>query len=158
AGGETASAVLNLWMQFMLSHLDRTAPMAVFVPVGAQRGGADLVVGEIDGSQFYCLRASPKAMPLVTGVPYPLDGLFIREGCDRLEAARAGGNAAVHEPVLEPAPPGLFGRLKALLSGKHTGALAFMAAVGMTGLGGLITYGLSGSTRADGHLRADPGA
>src|SRR5262249_22798 len=85
---------LNLWMQFLLSHLDRTVPMAVFVPVGAQRGWADLVVGEIDGSQFYCLRASPKAMPLVTEIPYTLDGLFIRECDDRAEAGEAGGDGS----------------------------------------------------------------
>lgn len=83
----SATEALLQWMQFMYLRLDGAAPVMVIAPdVGAAaveassgeaRGGwVDVLVGPVQGSQMFCLRASLKAAPLTSEIPYSLDDGF----------------------------------------------------------------------------------
>jgi hypothetical protein len=86
-----AEALLQ-WMQFMYLRLDGSAPVLAMAPLaaasaggagggttesgGAPAGWVDVLVGPVQGSQMFCLRASVKAVPLTSEIPYSLDDAF----------------------------------------------------------------------------------
>ena len=128
---------LSLWARAMLSHLSAGTELGVWAPTS--RGWVDVVVGTPDGPQFLFLRASPKAVPLVTDIPYDLDPAFVA----RATALVASGSEA---PVREieassssaEVRPGLFSRLtgwargrSGLILGVVGGAAAILAGVGL---------------------------
>jgi hypothetical protein len=74
-----------LWLQFLLSQLDRAAPLMVIVPLDAP--WADLIAGEPTPSQLFCVRATPAKIPLTTQIPYTLDADFIARSTRLIAAA-----------------------------------------------------------------------
>ena len=124
------------WLRFMLALLDGATPIMLVMPLG--QPWTDVLVGQPVGTQFYCLRATPKALPLTSDIPYTLDDAFAEaarrltsqplEGGDivvRRQAARAVAGAAA-------APKrGWFGGSRALLLAGliGVGAVGIIAAV-----------------------------
>ena len=84
ACGSNAGDTALMWLQFMYTRLDSSAPVFVLVPL--ERAWADALVGPIQGSQMFCMRATPKAVPLTSEIPYTLDEGF-RAGVQREIAA-----------------------------------------------------------------------
>lgn len=74
-----------LWLQFLLSQLDRAAPLMVIVPLDGS--WADLIAGEPAHSQLFCVRATPAKIPLTTQIPYTLDADFISRSTRLIAAA-----------------------------------------------------------------------
>ncbi len=104
---EAPGAALMLWMQFLLSQLDRAAPIMLILPLGdAGVGGwLDVIVGEPSGSQFFCIRAGSKAIPLTTDIPYTLESDFVVQAQDQIERLRT----AEVEPLGSPGASGMGG-------------------------------------------------
>ena len=50
----------------------------------------DIIVGPARVQQVYCLRATRKAVPLATDVPYGMDSSFVQKSDDMLESWRSG--------------------------------------------------------------------
>jgi len=69
--GSTPVETLNAWLAFIATQVDPAVPLLGIVP----RTGTwiDVIVGEPTGADFFALRASLAAAPLVTDVPYQLD-------------------------------------------------------------------------------------
>ncbi|MFW6163410.1 MAG: hypothetical protein ACODAJ_11630, partial [Planctomycetota bacterium] len=72
---ESRQEGIQLWMSFLPSQLDRSTPVLLFLPL--EEPWVDLVVGEPGVQQFFCVRASTKAIPLATDIPYSLDEAFV---------------------------------------------------------------------------------
>jgi hypothetical protein len=132
-----AGQEVSLWLGAMLAQLSPAAEVGVFLPLG--QGWVDVLVGSPDGPQFFFLRATPKAVPLVTDIPYTLDAEFV----SRAERRIAEGRAATPRVILAQeaqaqAQPGLLSRLMAwsrrrtgLLLGVAAGTAAVLAGVGL---------------------------
>ena len=65
----------GLWLRILLSQLDPATPILLLVPV--DEAFIDVIVGEPSAAQMFCVRASPKSVPLTTDIPYTLDEQFI---------------------------------------------------------------------------------
>jgi hypothetical protein len=65
----------ELWLSFLDGQLEPAAPVTVLTPLG--QDWVDLVVGTPTPAQFLCLRASSRAVPLTTDIPYTLDDEFV---------------------------------------------------------------------------------
>ncbi|MGE3109843.1 MAG: hypothetical protein AB7O77_16015 [Phycisphaerales bacterium] len=115
ACGATAQESIRRWMPFLIRtvHPSTTATVVAALTRGpAEERWADLIVGDPSGSNYFCLRASPRAMPPVTDVPYTIDETFVRRCDDRVERSRRGDDEAPASAVLTPARgPGLLSRL-----------------------------------------------
>jgi hypothetical protein len=88
ACGESPAQTLVLWARFFLAQFDPGAPLLLLLPM--EERWLDCIVGEPASHDFFCLRASPKAVPLASEVPYNLDELFRERARQRLEAFRTG--------------------------------------------------------------------
>lgn len=60
-----------LWLEFLRSCLPGHIPMLLTARAGA--GFLDVLLGEPGGGEFFCLQASPKALPLATEIPYEIE-------------------------------------------------------------------------------------
>ena len=91
-----------LWMSFMLTQVDRSAPVLLLMPLGEQ--WLDIIVGEPTADQFYCIRASQKAIPLTTDVPYQIGEDFARRAQQFIDGLAQGeiGPMAPAEQQAEP--------------------------------------------------------
>lgn len=111
APGMPSSEILMTGVRLLLTKLDPSVPMLLITPRHAPF--VDAIVGEPVGSQLFCLRAGEKAIPLVTEIPYTLDGSFIAE-CEGFIRQQAGSPkeiaAATSASSRKPA-----GRFRALL-------------------------------------------
>lgn len=72
--GKTPEEALLFWTRFFLTQIDPSVPFLLMLPLDA--GWMDVTVGEPKSHEFFCLRASPKAVPMVSEVPYTLDDAF----------------------------------------------------------------------------------
>jgi hypothetical protein len=63
-----------LWTRFLGSRLDRDVP--VFLAATPTNTWLDVVVGEPSSHDFFGLRATPAALPLITEVPYEISEQF----------------------------------------------------------------------------------
>ena len=71
AGGGSPGEACGVWLGMMGRLVGETVPVMVIVPDSLEL--ADIVVGEPEAKQFYCLRAGPGALPLASEVPYEID-------------------------------------------------------------------------------------
>jgi formylglycine-generating enzyme required for sulfatase activity len=74
SAGETAEQALVFWSRFFLTKVDASVPLLLTLPL--EGDWMDVTAGEPESQEFFCLRASPKAVPLVSEVPYTLDDAF----------------------------------------------------------------------------------
>jgi hypothetical protein len=74
AGAGLVDQSLPLWNEFFATRIDRMAPTLFISP--ARQPWLDVIVGEPSSPDFFCLRAQPVALPMVTDVPYEMDGPF----------------------------------------------------------------------------------
>jgi formylglycine-generating enzyme required for sulfatase activity len=77
ASGANPEQTLLFWTRFLLTQVDASVPLLLTLPLEAN--WLDATAGEPESHEFFCLRASPKAVPLVSEVPYSFDTAF-REG------------------------------------------------------------------------------
>jgi hypothetical protein len=106
AAAELPGQTLQLWNRFFLSQLDPAAPLLFTLPL--QETWLDVTLGEPSAQEIYCLRASPKAMPLASEVPYNLAPEFKTKAAAMVEAfvdgsavMTSGGEAG---PAVDGAP------------------------------------------------------
>ncbi len=88
ASASPAEALL-LWTRFLNTHLDRTVPL--FLAASPATQWVDVVVGEPSSHDFFGLRATPAALPLVTEIPYEITEPFrvqCREALARFQAGQ----------------------------------------------------------------------
>jgi len=148
---------LQTWIQFLHHMIDRAVTVTVVVPSGSgpgKWGWADLIVGEPEGAQFFCLRASPRALPPVTEVPYTIDQAFVDECEARIKRSAEGKD----EAVIAQSAAAEGGRSKGLLArmfggNKRTMFITIAVLLVATGAAILILL-LRGSSGGD---KVDPG-
>ncbi|MDB6066618.1 MAG: hypothetical protein JWR26_2826 [Pedosphaera sp.] len=73
-----------LWTRFFLSQVDSSTPLLFIIPV--EESWVDVTMGEPTTQELFCLRASPKSVPLANEIPYNLDAAF-RERSVKMLAA-----------------------------------------------------------------------
>jgi hypothetical protein len=69
--GTSPPDALLLWTRFLFLCVDPPVPFLLAVSPGQQ--WLDATVGKPSTEEFFCLRATPRAFPLATEVPYELD-------------------------------------------------------------------------------------
>jgi len=84
SGRETAL----LWVNFILGRLGKGTAVLVLMPVG--ESWMDIVVGKPTSAELYCTRASLKAIPLASSVPYNIDPGFSERINSLLRGASQG--------------------------------------------------------------------
>lgn len=103
AGGATPEESFLFWTRFLLERINSAEPLLFTLPLDAE--WLDVTVGEPSSHEFFCLRASPRAVPMASEVPYQLDDAFRARASaflDGLQGAEAGAAAV---PAPEGAPP-----------------------------------------------------
>ena len=124
--GENPEQALLFWTRFFQTQLDAAAPLLLMLPLDAE--WVDVVAGEPGAHEFFYLRASPKAVPLVSEVPYKLDDAFRAKASAFLAGFQRGEKAAAMLPPAAPAAiapaPAKSGWLKWLVIGGVVIALA----------------------------------
>lgn len=146
-GRGTTEEILRRWLHFVLNLVDTATPVTLIAstdPAARTAAWLDLVIGEPDGAQFFCIRASEETIPLATEIPYTLDPEHTAR-CDRLLTDVKEGRTA---PAASESKPevrsGLLGRVSAMLGGKKKGLLILAIGVGLVGAGLLIVGAFSG--------------
>jgi hypothetical protein len=81
-----------------LTRVDASVPLLLALPLEA--GWVDITAGEPESQEFFCLRASPKAVPMVSEVPYTLDDAFRAKAAAFLGGFQQGETTAAD---LQPA-------------------------------------------------------
>ena len=104
ASGANPEQTLLFWTRFFQTQVDSSIPLLLTLPLEAN--WLDATVGEPESHEFFCLRASPKSVPLVSEVPYTLDDAF-RSGAttflDRFQRGEARA-ADLPTPATESIP------------------------------------------------------
>jgi len=85
---DSISKSIVQWSSFFLSQVDPQTPILLTVPLEEQ--WVDVTVGEPASQEMFCLRATPKAVPLASEVPYNLSPEFVQRGRQLLGALEAG--------------------------------------------------------------------
>jgi formylglycine-generating enzyme required for sulfatase activity len=131
AAAENPEQTLLFWTRFFQTQTDPAAPLLLTLPLDA--GWLDVTVGEPESHEFFCLRASPKAVPLVSEVPYKLDDTFRAKataflgGFERGDTKGADLKPAPAQAI--EAPPGGTGRWRKWLGVGSVIVLGAVAAV-----------------------------
>jgi len=81
-----------LWTRFFQSQLDPAVPVLLTLPI--EERWLDATFGEPTPHEFFCLRASPKSVPLVSEVPYNLDPDFRKNATTLLASFQDGKPAS----------------------------------------------------------------
>ena len=103
AADSVAKGILQ-WSAFFLTQVDPQTPMLFSVPLEEQ--WIDVTVGEPASQELFCLRASPKSVPLASEVPYTLADDF-REHAGKLLVALQAGRPPVSILSVTDAPSAL---------------------------------------------------
>jgi formylglycine-generating enzyme required for sulfatase activity len=107
ASGANPEQTLLFWTRFFLTQVDPSVPLLFTLPLEAN--WLDATAGEPESHEFFCLRASPKAVPLVSEVPYTLDDAFRSGATTFLERFQRGDTKAADLPTpateTVPLPP-----------------------------------------------------
>jgi hypothetical protein len=77
------------WFRFFSAFAQPTASIMVLAPTG--QPWVDVVLGEPEETEFFCLRAGPKALPQASEVPYTLDDEFRTHARAALQQLIRGG-------------------------------------------------------------------
>jgi formylglycine-generating enzyme required for sulfatase activity len=88
--GDAPEQSLLFWTKFFLKLVDPSFPMLITMPL--EKGWVDVTVGEPQTQEFFCLRATPKALPLSSEVPYKLEESFRSKAARYLEGFQQGTN------------------------------------------------------------------
>jgi hypothetical protein len=100
--GDSVAQSIALWNRFFLSQVDPAVPVLLTLPL--EEPWLDATLGEPASHEFFCLRASPKAVPLASEVPYSLDDAFRAKARAYLDTLRLNdGSAKAQNPVV-PGP------------------------------------------------------
>jgi formylglycine-generating enzyme required for sulfatase activity len=109
ASGANPEQTLLFWTRFFLTQVDQSVPLLLTLPLEAN--WLDATAGEPESHEFFCLRASPKAVPLVSEVPYTFDTAFRNGATTFLTRFQSGDtkpaelpSPATEPPVLPSAP------------------------------------------------------
>jgi formylglycine-generating enzyme required for sulfatase activity len=94
-----------LWTRFFLSQVDPSTPLLFIIPV--EESWVDVTMGEPTTQELFCLRASPKSVPLANEIPYNLDAAFRERSVKMLAAlqnpsdpfGKSGANGAATPPA-----------------------------------------------------------
>ncbi len=78
----------ELWLRTLDHLVGDTAPVMVAVPDSLEF--ADLIVGEPEARQFYCLLAGARALPLASEIPFEIDPESRAWGREFLSQSRSG--------------------------------------------------------------------
>lgn len=89
---DSAGGALEVWSGFVQGVLPGPASFVVIYPLGAS--WVDLIVGEPDTADFFCVRAKPAKLPLTTEIPYTLAPAFVEKGRELIEALRSRAQSA----------------------------------------------------------------
>jgi hypothetical protein len=112
AAGRSPEEALLFWSRFFLAQVDPAAPLLLTLPLEAE--WVDVTAGEPEAHEFFCLRATPQAIPMVNEVPYTLDDAFRNQARVFLEHFETGATtgtrfisgAAVSPDAASPAKTG----------------------------------------------------
>lgn len=96
ASGANPEQTLLFWTRFFQTQVDSSIPLLLTLPLEAN--WLDATVGEPESHEFFCLRASPKSVPLVSEVPYTLDTAFRSGATTFLERFQHGETAPADLP------------------------------------------------------------
>jgi hypothetical protein len=88
AAGDSEEQALAVWAAVMRSLIHPRSPFVVIKPLGGD--WVDIVVGEPSTPQFYCLLATPQAIPPASEIPYGLDENDLSQAEATLESWGAG--------------------------------------------------------------------
>jgi hypothetical protein len=88
ACAETPQRAVEIWLQFLGSQLAMTTPIISVASV--QGRWVDLIVGDAQTKDFYCLLASRETIPLTTDIPYTMDSEFVARAAQMVAEFRAG--------------------------------------------------------------------
>jgi hypothetical protein len=88
---DSPEEALLFWTRLFLTQVDASVPLLLILPLEA--GWVDVTIGEPESGEFFCLRASPKVVPLASEVPYNLDDAFRVRASAFLEGFRRGDAA-----------------------------------------------------------------
>lgn len=86
--GSAPAQTILLWSRFFQTQLDSAVPFLLALPL--EEPWLDATVGEPTPHEFFSLRASPKAVPLVNEVPYNLDSAFREKAAATLAGFQNG--------------------------------------------------------------------
>lgn len=86
-----ASEALLAWMYFCEEHLSRNAALLLIAP--ERERWLDVIVGDAETKDLFCVRAGEVAIPCASDIPYTLDDAFVREA-----------QALIDRPVNQEAP------------------------------------------------------
>jgi formylglycine-generating enzyme required for sulfatase activity len=87
AADSISKAILQ-WCNFFLTQVDPQAPLLFTVPL--EEAWLDVTAGQPTSQEVFCLRASPKSMPMASEVPYNLTPEFREQVRGVLAALEAG--------------------------------------------------------------------
>jgi len=93
-----AEQAFLFWTRFLQVQVDAAVPLLFVLP--RDENWLDVIAGEPESAQFFCLRASPKAVSLVSEVPYTIDHAFHSQANKFLSAWQRGEATAADLPVL----------------------------------------------------------
>ena len=99
AAAENPEQTLLFWTRFFQTQIEASVPLLLTLPLEAN--WLDVTVGEPESNEFFCLRASPKAVPMASEVPYKLDDAFRGKATAFLQGFQRGETKAAD---LQPAP------------------------------------------------------
>lgn len=135
---------LLLWTKFFQTHVDAAVPLLFALPL--DETWVDVTAGEPTPHEVFALRASPKAVPLASEVPYSLEPAF-REKARAQIAAFAGDTAMRTRPAAasetSAPPPAAAGAKLKLLRWLGGGA----AVLAVAALAVALTFGNRGKSK-----------
>jgi formylglycine-generating enzyme required for sulfatase activity len=112
---DSPEQALLFWTRFFLIHVDASVPLLLALPI--QADWIDVTVGEPESHEMFCLRATPKAVPMASEVPYKLEDDFRAKATGFLSGFQRGETTlpdlrSAATPVSEAPAPAKGGWLK----------------------------------------------
>jgi formylglycine-generating enzyme required for sulfatase activity len=148
SGDPAPAQDLLLWTRFLSSRIDRAAPELLINPLGEP--WTDIIVGEPSSQEFFCLRARPAVLPLVTEVPYETDDAFKSKARAALEDFRGGKEFAALGRAEDAEPSeggGWISLTQRWFKGKTKKNLFLLGAVALAAAAGIVFYLSQGKLR-----------
>jgi formylglycine-generating enzyme required for sulfatase activity len=144
ACGPSAAYTLLLWSKFFQTQVDSGVPLLYTLPL--EGSWVDVTAGELTPAEAFALRASPKAIPLASEVPYNLEPAFRDKA--RSQLAGFAGDTAMKA---RPAPGKEDGPVPASPSGGKMKLLRWLgggaAVLAVAGLAVALTFGNRGTQK-----------